>query len=212
MKKEEKKVEEKMHSCSKLLMTLMMICVLLSIATLGIVVYDKFIRKDEKMERTVLKPIDVKCEASNNNSQSNGVSINSLREIKLTNTNQTVRVGNKELKLRIGKNDIFDNALFINDSIVYNTNGEAVYIENTYVTDKYVMFATIGQCGNHINYAIDENGNIITVNNNDYQLNDLQIKDNKLYANGMLCRGEPFPESNVIIKYIDHTLIVTPAN
>ena len=42
------------ESCSRTLMTLMIICASLSFITLGIVVFDKFIR--EEPEKTVVKP------------------------------------------------------------------------------------------------------------------------------------------------------------
>ena len=41
---------------TKTLMTLMIICVCLSIVTLGLVIYDRFIRKEP--EHAVLKPIE----------------------------------------------------------------------------------------------------------------------------------------------------------
>ena len=52
-------------SNNKTLMILMIICVCLSITTLGIVIYDRFIRKEP--EPAVLKPIDTNNQKDDNN-------------------------------------------------------------------------------------------------------------------------------------------------
>ena len=97
------KNHEEKCSCSKLLMTLMIVCVLLSVATLGIVVYDKFINNEERLEHAVLKPIDGKCEIIGSDGKT--YTIDDIMQIAQNSMNglmQSARVGTfKDFALQI---------------------------------------------------------------------------------------------------------------
>ena len=211
---------------------LLIIFVILTFALGGFVFYDKVLKKETKTIETGNNdnsstncPKCQECEKCDNtlsqcncpNSSSNGISINSLKGIKITNVNQTFKVGNKELKLRIGKYDNKMDVLFINDKVAWTSKlcDNLVYVleeeNNAYVTDKYILFTQFGQCDTSIHYAIDENGKEIVVNDNGYQFNNLKINNGLLSAKGAVCLSEE-PDEDLVIKYIDHTLIVTKAN
>lgn len=49
----------KKNNCSRMMLILMIACVTLSLLTFVIVCYDKFIKKEERLEPAILKPIDV---------------------------------------------------------------------------------------------------------------------------------------------------------
>jgi hypothetical protein len=77
------------------------------------------------------------------------------------------------------------------------------------------MFITqVGQFDETIVYVIGENGEVI-FNSNNCQMRDFKIIDNHLHATG----GKPYYDGrdlildghDLLIKYIDNTLIVTEA-
>ena len=196
MKKEEK-------NYSKVLMILMIICVTLSIISLSIVIYDKFFKKDT-IERTVLKPVD--------NRQDNLVNINGLEEILITNTNQIVKVGKVEFQIKKGKHEDNDDILFINNQIVYSRNHNIfVHADKAYITNQFIIFTAAGQCGMGIVYAVNQNNEEITVNDNTYQIIRVDSKNNEMYFIGNKCGGmdEYYSDEKLVLKYLDHTLIVT---
>lgn len=179
----------------------------------GYIVYDKVINKESGVTETDSTLVNCqKCQECENNCPNsrcdcpscscNGVKINSLKEIKfnITDKNQTIKVGNKEVKIRKVNDD-----LYINDLHRYNDVGNP---DKAYVTDQFILFTNPGQCQEAIDFVVDENGDNIVVSSS-YQIYDLQSKNGYLYAKGMSCSGEPYPIYDVIIKYIDHTLIVT---
>lgn len=208
---------------------LLIIFVILTFALGGFVFYDKVLKKETKTIETGNNDNSSTncppCEKCNNtpsqcncpNSSNRGVTLNSLKEFKITNVNQTVKVGNKEIKLRIGNYDNKTDVLFINDNVAWTNNGYDslvhVYNDNykVYATDKFIMLMIDGQCDSSIYYACDENGNNIVVNDNGYQFNNLKINNGLLSAKGAVCTSEK-PDEDLVIKYIDHTLIVTKAN
>lgn len=191
----------------------------------GFIVYDKVLKKDNNdiVQNECNCPI---C-------TSNGPRINSLMEFKLTNDNQIVKVGNKELKLRRGTFNDKDDILFINDNVVSNNYRRSGYVGagpkevevDAYVTDRFVIFLGYDQYGYGIRYAFGENGKQIGWNENGYVFSDLKLNDGVLTAKGTYCEFIPtgtyegrdtFKENwiteNVIFKYIDNTIIIVKAN
>ena len=206
-------------SNNKTLMILMIICVCLSIVTLGIVIYDRFIRKEP--EHAVLKPIDsvsiidnnqqknenniTQCNCPNTSATCFGEKITSIKELNITNTNQNVKINGKNYKVRKEDND----RLYIDDNAVFGFDHREYYAEHLYLTDKVLIFTNFGQYGETIGYALSEKGEV-GINNNGYAMEKFKIVDGYLHATGSTEIG--FEENDIkdlLIKYMDNTLIVT---
>ena len=201
-----------MKNNGKVIIVLMVICVLLSIGTLGITIYDRFFR-NEILEPVILKPIDLNGLVNNDSCQCNcpncslGTTVDKLEEVKINNNNQILKLGNKEYKIRQDENSV----LYINDEQV-KRRGNLIHAQTAYLTNKFIFFTSIAQNGLVIEYAIDENNREIIVNNNNYQLYEISYKDNLLQAIGdEFCFDDCGSEKKLVIKYIDHTIIVTLA-
>ena len=106
-----------------------------------------------------------------------------LKQVILDSSNKEVSINNNKYNLKV-----VDFTLYINDKKIDNVQFEG----SIYVTNKYALISIAGQCGNVINYAIDENGNVIEVYKNivipsygdnlSYALNDIRIENDKLVA------------------------------
>lgn len=201
------------------LKVMLIIFILLSVILGGFILYDKVLKEENdnfiKTESSCDCEKCEKCqefkECDNTPSQCNcpsvsilGQKISSLKKIKLTHTNQTVKVGNKEFKVKIDDDGEY---LSINDYV----RGQ-VYADTAYVTDKYIFFTSVAQSGNVIQYAQGVEGEI-GVNDNGYLINDdsFKIVDKYLHASGGAWCGMEceLPSKDLLIKFIDNTLIVT---
>lgn len=149
---------------TKTLMILMIICVCLSITTLGIVIYDRFIRKEP--EHAVLKPIDV---VPNNNQEKK---FTKLEKIELDDKGKNITINNKNVVVKAT-----DDALYVNEKKVAS---EYYSIDSAYVTDYFIMFVSYGQ-GGEIYLIFDENGKEIVINNAG-QYDKLRIENGNLVA------------------------------
>ena len=225
-------MEEKKNIVGILFGVFLTISVLLG----GFIVYDKFIKKDNKpecektecncekceecqeCEKCDNTPSECKCPKESNY----GEKISSFKELKLTDKNQTVKIGKKEYKLKIGKgNDDYEpGSLYINDEMItyesylhYGASSDGIIVDHIYLTDKFIFTTTTGQFGEAILYVFDGE-NEMFANNNYWQFDSLKLKDGYIHATGMMdCfDGSTKCKDNVdlIIKYIDNTLIVTP--
>ena len=217
-------MEKKKDCPNKLLTTLMIVCVVLSVVILGIVSYDKFIKKEEKRDVApfVPAPMENNNKEITGNGQGdgtgcmptsiNGEKVSSVKEITLTDKNQEVKVGNKTYKIKIGSGDNYGD-LLVDDSFVHSGNNDKnIYVDHAYLTDKFIFFTHGGQDADLIDYAIGETG-IIVPNNNEYQIGDFKIVDGYLHASGHIFCGLEgnCPDKDLLIKYIDNTLIVAEA-
>lgn len=218
-------MEKKKDCPNKLLTTLMIVCVVLSVVILGIVSYDKFIKKEEKRDVApfVPAPMENNNKEITGNGQGdgtgcmptsyNGEKVSSVKKIDLSDVNQKVTIGSKTLNLKVDKDD----ALYINNNVAnsykYDANHVTLVPPVAYLTDKYVFFTSVGQDWDGIVYAIDENAKEIVVNDNGYQMHDFRIEDGYLHATGHVFLGlvDDNPDKDLLIKYIDNTLIVTEA-
>ena len=155
---------------TKTLMILMIICVCLSITTLGIVIYDRFIRKEP--EHAVLKPIMVDNQSSENNVANNNIKkFSKLDKITLSENNKTITVNDKNVTLKV-----IDDGLFIN-----NKKSNEIYSSNfVYVTDYFFITVDYGQGGEMLEFY-DKDGAKISTNNHD-QYNNLRIENGNLVA------------------------------
>ena len=72
-----------------------------------------------------------------------------------------------------------------------------------------MFFTGVAQDGEMIQYVLGEKGEIIP-NNNEYQMNSFKIVDGYLHASGHIFCGldGDCPDKDLLIKYIDNTLIV----
>jgi hypothetical protein len=152
-----------------------------------------------------------------------GEKISSVKEIKLTEKNQTIKIGNKEFKVRVGTGDN-DGILAIDDFYITYTSSDG-YVDHAYLTDKFIFFTNDAQAGEIINYAYSP-VHVMAVNDNGFQLSDNSFK----VVNGYLhTEGAPFcgdevldpntskeyiehcKDRDLLVKYIDNTLIVVDA-
>ncbi len=214
MKKEESK------SRSKILVILMIICVVLSIITLGIVVYDKFIRSDD-LEHPLLKPISGSKEDANNKCDNDITYVEELKDIAITDVNQSVKLGNREFKVKTGSQDNQDYVLFINDKSVSKDN-KFIYADKAYVTDKYVLFtSTIAYSFEQkISYAIDIEGKEINVKGvnlssfGGFVLQEIDTIDGILHASIRSIQdpnqcASKIEFGDIMFLYIGNTLFIT---
>ena len=206
----------------------------ISIILGGFVIYDKLIKKDNKSECVKNECNCEKCEECqecekcdntpaecNCPSTSNyGEKIGSVKELNLTEKNQTVKIGNKDIKIRIGKDDDYGH-LYINDELITDGRtyiacggGDGISFNHIYLTDKFIFATVTGQFAESIFYAYDGVNYSMVANNNDWQFENFKVKNGYLHATGMknCFDGSKNCKENVdlIIKYIDNTLIVTP--
>ena len=217
---EEKNI--KSSKCSKIVIIILSV---LLIGALGFIGYDKFINREKSIDSVpVTTSNDKKCEecpkCTNNISECNcptctsnlGEKISAVKELNISDKNQTIKIGKKEYKLREDN----EGRLLINDEIVYNWGSNEVYIDdgNVYLTDKFLFVTVIGQFDEWIYYALGEKGEIIA-NNNHVQMKNFKVIGGYLHATG----GSPttsdydmyIEKHDLLIKYIDNTLIVVDA-
>lgn len=213
---------EKKNNLSSILLG---IFVAATVLLTGFIVYDKLIIKEEKIECPKCEEKECpttecpKCETGTCNCPTctnNGEKISSLKEIKLTATNQTVKIGNTNVKVRLGTGDK-DGYLAINDYFESDSTGNNFTVEYAYLTDKFMFFTRRGFASQKIVYAISAPHSEIVANNNSYNISDesFKIVNGYLHGTGSIPCGdsEKDPEcrsKDLIIKYIDNTLIVTP--
>ena len=203
---------EESKNCSKTLIILIIVCITLSIITLGIVVYDKFIKSDS-IEHPILKPI---AGSNEENKETNNNDISYVKELKviaITDVNKSVKLGNHEFKVKTGSQDNQEYVIFINDKVVSKDN-KFIHADKAYITDKYILFTSAGQNGQLIVYAIDSEGKEISVkNDNQYQMNNFKIVSNILHAQGdKFCFDDCGPEHDIMILYIGNSLVVAFAD
>ena len=217
-------MEKKKDCPNKLLTALMIVCVVLSVVILGIVSYDKFIKKEEKRDVApfVPAPMENNNKEITGNGQGdgtgcmptsyNGEKVSSVKKITLTETNQEIEVGGKSYKIKIGSGNDYGDLLVDDNFVKFTFNGEHIHVHSAYLTDKFIFFTQFGQSGASIVYAISKNGEIVP-NNNEYQIGDFKIVDGYLHASGHIFCGPEgnCPDKDLLIKYIDNTLIVTEA-
>ena len=190
---------------------------ILLVGALSLICYDKFINKEKPPVPTstpIINSVDNDTDLEE---------ITSLKRIQITDVDQIANVDGKEFKIK--KEISVDGAfLLIDDTIQYVWDMETVYAEYAYVTNKYIIFTIIGQDWETITYAIDKNGNQITVDdvNKDgnktgedtrrYQIHDLKIVDDKLQASGhIFCElDSDCLDKDLMINYENNTIIVTP--
>ena len=210
---------------NKGIVALIIVLVLIILGLSGYIVYDKFIQKKEPDKVVVEKDCNCpkceeceKCEECDNKpsncncpvvSSYLGEKVTSIKKIELTKENQTIKIGNSTFKMK--KDD--ENKLYIDDekvtSLEYSDGYEPDFI---YVTDRFVMFTNVGQFKESIGYAISEKGEV-TINRNDSQMDNFKIVGGYLHATGggLIESGQniDWKDVNLIIKFIDNTLIVT---
>ena len=200
---------------------IIILIVALLIGVLGFICYDKFINKEKPPVPT---PTPISTSSTDGN-ESGSEKITTLKRIQLTDVDQIANVDGKEFKIK--KEITVDGAyLLIDDAIQYVEDIETAYAEYAYVTDKYIIFTVNAQEGETIAYAIDKNGNSISIDdvNKDenekgedkqvYQIHDLKIVDDNLQASGHVFCGldGDCQDIDLILKYENNTITVLPKN
>lgn len=210
------------------------LCIILSSVVLllgGFVIYDKVLRNDEGTNSIKQKSsecskcmecekckdnesITAQCNCTNSNF---GEKVSSVKKINLGNVNQKVTIGSKTFNLKVDNSDNIQDVLYINNEVANSYHGYNNLVilapPVAYQTEKYIFFTSVGQDDDGIVYAIDENGKEIVINDNGYQMHGFKIVDGYLHATGHIFCGLECDNSDkeLVIKYIDNTLIVTEA-
>ena len=148
---------------SKLMMILMVCCVVLSFVTLGIVCYDKFIRKEP--EKTILKPVE--------NTNQGEKKFSKLEKVSLNEKSVNVTINKQNISVKF----VSEDGLYINNKKIVNEFYSSNFV---YVTDYFVIAVDFGQ-GGEIYSFFDETGNEMLLNDNG-QYRDLKIENGNLVA------------------------------
>ena len=188
----------------------------ITVLLLCMLIYLLFFNKKEELKPTECPKCQecTKCESQTcncpNNTTNLGEKVGSIKKINITDKNQTFKVGKKEYKIRKGTGDNYDK-LSINDYFVkISFSTDEIGFSHAYLTDKFIIFTSDAQDGEMICYVQGENGEIVA-NNNEYQMNSFKVVDGYLYAKGHVFEGVDAgsKDKDLLIKYIDNTLIVT---
>lgn len=195
-------VNEKVKTSEKFRMTFIVILLLLIIVPVGFICYDKFFNIEKPPVPTPIPTNDIVVDK-----------INSLSRIDVNETDQVVNVDGKEYKIK--REITVDGAfLLIDDSVIEVAGETTVYADNAYVTDKFIIFTMAAQDGEMISYIMDKEGNEVTYNDNEYQMHDFILVDGVLHASGHVFCGldGDCPDKDLIIKYNNNEIIVSPNN
>ena len=138
------------------------------IVLVGILIYVLVIKKEEPVHDNSTNELVTEKEK--------------LEHVLIGDKNTDVVVNGKTLKLRLDDNS----TLYINDVKQENVQFEG----NLFVTNKYALITSVGQYGYGIDYAINENGEIVSVHkiilNKDYytgyQVGEPKLKEGKIVA------------------------------
>ena len=183
------------------LIALVIVLFLLVLGLGGYIVYDKVL---SNKETPVIDTTNDNVGDIDNNYAIYGEKISSLEEINLTTTNQEIKIGEKTFNIRTDDNS---RGFYINDVEINDVH----LISNVYLTDKYLFVVSPGRDERGISYAISEQGKV-AINVNNYYTHDFKLVDGHLHAKGATGSDnyDYSNEKDLIIKYIDNTLIVTP--
>ena len=189
----------KANSYSKLIIVILSI---LLISAIGFICYDKFINTEKPPVPTPVPSSDV-----------DENKITSFKKVTITDNDQIINIGEKEFKIK--KETTIDGSfLLINNTIQYVDDMETAYADFAYVTNKYIIFTIIGQDGELISYAINNDGKRINTNDNKYQMQDIKNVDGTIVARGHIFCGldGDCPDIELLVKYENNTITVLPKN
>ena len=192
---------------SKIIITVM---ALIIIGLVGYIIYTKFIQKSDNLEPKTDNTQEQECNCSNSSASCLGEKITGLKKIDLTTTNQDIKIGEKTFKIRKDS----EGALYVNDQKI-NVEGSDFWPSNVYVTNKYLFATIVGQFYEGIWYAIGEEGEIGVNVHSEYTMQNFKVVDGYLHATGGKVYSTGYDldvdMKDLLIKYIDNTLIVTYA-
>lgn len=161
---------------------------------------------------------DKLIDKGNNNSTNNNIvdtQSEVFKAIKMTTTAQTIQLKNSTLIVRVEKNDGSDvGRLYINDNLIRRDERDllGIAVENAYYTDDFVFFTLFGQVDNYIVYALDDDGNELMINDNNYQMHDIKYENDKIVATGVNILSDDKTPIKLLIKYENDSIIVEPYN
>lgn len=101
-----------------------------------------------------------------------------LHDVLLGENNKQIRMmaSIKPFNMRVE-----EGKLFINDTV--KIDDDEFWIESAYITRDLVYFLSSNQCSYSIKYALDKNGEIITISDSIIGIDDFSYEHNRLYAN-----------------------------
>lgn len=173
------------------------ILLILLLAAIGYIVYDKCIKLE--------KPAGI--EQTDNIESVISDALIGLKRVAITDKEEEISIGSNKYKIKreISVDGAF---LLINDSLRETLNGSTIYAEYAYVTNKYAIFTVVGQYAEDIVYAIDKDGKEISLDENNYQMDNFEIVDGKLQATAHVSCETSCVDKVVVIKYENNTITI----
>ena len=128
--------------------------------------------------------------------------ITNVDKIEITDTDKTIYIDTKEYKIK-RQTTVDGEFLLIDDNIVERDDSTTVFAQTAYVTNKFAIFTAVAQDWDKVMYAMDKDGNRLTVDDSDYQIHDLTVVDGELHAQGHVFCGldGDCPDQDLLIKY-----------
>ena len=195
---------------------IIIVLAVLLIGALGFICYDKIINKEKPPVPTPTPGITgIPTPAVTDNViPANSVVIDekiTLKEISIPNYDEEVNID------YLGHNyliQIKEGHLFINNDQKFDSNKNPISAQAIYVTKDFILFTAVAQDLSVVSYGMDKDGNKINIVDNDYQIRDLKVENGVLTAKGHIFCGLDgnCPDKNLIIKYENGTITISPKN
>jgi hypothetical protein len=130
--------------------------------------------------------------------------INPLTKINLTNSNRTIKFGNKTINLRTENGKIYYNDKVVKQYEDYNDFG-------VYLSEKLILIYWQGEmCHATFIGAINEDGEYNEVNNSEeYSVYGLYEKNGEIMGTGYECLTDPDSETKIDIKIVNNGKNIT---
>ncbi len=210
-------MEEKNIKSNKYSKIVIIILSILLIGALGFICYDKFINNEKPPVPTPASPATPTPKNNETIDETNTIEKISIDE---TTTLKEISISDYNVEVKIDFNgqdyliQIRDGNLFINNKQIFDSNNEPTSAQIAYATNKYILFVAAAQDAGVISYAMDKNGNKLTVVDNDYQIHSLKFENGVLTAKGHIFCGIDCncPDKNLTINYKNNTITVIPKN
>ncbi len=182
---EENIIEKKKSNTMLIIFTIVIMILLLAIILYGVLGN----KKDD--------PVDKEPETIVNVDK-----ITTVDKIEITDTDKTIYIDTKEYKVK-RETTVDGEFLLIDDNIVERDDSTTVFAQTVYVTNKFAIFTAVAQDWESVMFAMDKDGNKLTVNDNEYQIHDLKVLDGELHASGHIFCGldGDCPDQDLLIKY-----------
>ena len=197
----------KSNNSSKIIIAILAI---LLVGALGFICYDKFINNEKP-------PVSIPTDE--------GAKTIKLDKIELTNDNQTTTLGNNTYTVL---SQLEAGYLYINNEAILDSDGNNISAHSAYITDDFMFFVGNGQSYSesgemyqeYITYAIDVNGDRISINNDShlivdsfYPLRNIRVENGEIIADGLrFSDADNYTLTKLVIKNENNMVTIVPKN